>query len=174
MKLFNIFRRKNEVPALPSEEQLRLKALIEKCDVAALKDEFTAENVDVIIDQLTPLQQTIYGNCKALINHFVALGADVNKPFPDGNLPLNILCGEGDFEMAELLLKNKANPSLINKAKTAAIWYATTDVNPKLIKLLLSYNADPFIDTGNGMSSYELAKTMNLEEIIAIMEEFRK
>lgn len=174
MKLFEIFRRKKETPVLPVEEQLRLKGLIQQCDIALIEDEFNAKNIDISIDSLTPLQLAIYDNCEVLINHFIELGADVNKPFPDGNSPLIVACSEGRVETVELLLKNQANPFYINNSNTSAIWYATTDVNPKLVSLLLTYKADPFMDTGNGMSSYDLAKTMKLNEIVEIMENFRK
>ncbi|HTO37908.1 MAG TPA: ankyrin repeat domain-containing protein [Brumimicrobium sp.] len=173
-KLFKTFNKKKKILALPEAEQLRLRELIMRCDLDLITNEFTTDNVDILLEELTPFQWAIYENCEVLINHFIKLGADINRPYLDGNSALIIVCGQGSVELAEILLKNQASLSYINENKTSAIWYATTDVNPKLVRLLLEYGADPFTDTGNGKSSYEIAKIMHLEEIVAIMEEFRK
>ncbi|MFA5574145.1 MAG: ankyrin repeat domain-containing protein [Brumimicrobium sp.] len=172
MRIFNLFKKK-KVFSLSDEEQLRLKGLLMKCDKNLIASEFSTNNIDVIIDGLTPFQYAFQGKCDELMQYFIELGADVNKRFPDRSTALIVACGDGSYELAKLLIENGADVNLINDAKTAAIWYATTEINKQIVELLLDNGANPFIDSGNGISTYEMAKRMNLSEIIQLMDKYK-
>ena len=62
---------------------------------------------------------------------------------------LNIAVSDGYYEIAEVLLKNGANPNMLYKNNWTLLLTATNKNNLELVKLLLKYGAKKTIDTKN-------------------------
>ena len=67
----------------------------------------------------------------------IRAGADVNaQDTKYGYTPLMVAAKNGYFETVELLLRNKANPHLLDKAGRSALIHAQSRGNPQVVALL--------------------------------------
>jgi ankyrin repeat protein len=155
-----------------TEEQF--KFIIRSCDLNKALDVINQENLNNLIDGKSILQHAMECDCVDIIYLLINQGVNLNQLFTEGSTPLIVACEKINYELTEHLLKNGANPNGTNKNNMTAIWFSALDENEEFVKLLMSYGADPFVDSGNGMSTYDAAKQMDLDEIVELMDSLKK
>lgn len=91
-----------------------------------------------------------------MLKKLVELGADVNVHDLTGYTPLHhCLTGSGNrytMEMAEFLLDNGAKVNAVNRFGAPPLTECVMAQNLDFIKLLIRYNADPFLKDNDGCS----------------------
>ncbi|HHS8262949.1 TPA: ankyrin repeat domain-containing protein, partial [Legionella anisa] len=100
------------------------------------------------------------------VTYLLDNGADVNG---DGESPLFIAARLGNYALAEMFLKKKADPDIANKKSETPLLEAVRTGYSQMVELLLRYDADPnksnkddesplFIAVSNG--NHSLAETL--------------
>lgn len=98
-------------------------------------------------------------------------GANVNTTNYSGNTPLIIASGYGLKDIAEYLLKNKANVNVANNNfGQTALMVASTRGDVEIVKLLIAHKADVNLRTSLGTSACDYAKRNEHTEIIEILK----
>lgn len=110
--------------------------------------------------------QTLYalvldGDAKTVSGFlFMNPRANVDEPGPLGNTPLMIAAQMGNVDVAEMLLKRKANPNAVNRDGTTALALAAANRGGvPMCKLLIAYGANP--NTGSWSALLATAVTGN-------------
>ena len=94
-----------------------------------------------------------------------------NLDYVSGNGTALMSCiVKGNFEMADILLKNKANPNLADANGITALMYAVQFQNEKMVKLLLENKADKSIADKQGKTAFEYAVFSKNELIINLLK----
>ncbi|MGV3613136.1 MAG: ankyrin repeat domain-containing protein [Fluviicola sp.] len=155
-----------------TEEQFKL--VIRGCDLNKARDILNSENVNNQLNGKSILQHAMECDCIEIIYFIIDLGVNVNQTFSEGSTPLIVACEKNNYDLVEYLLKKEADPNTTNKNHMTAIWYTALDENETLVKLLMSYGANPFVDSGNGMSTYDAAKQMDLDEIVELIDSLKE
>ena len=73
---------------------------------------------------------------RGLIIRLINLGADINAPLSDGMTPLMRVVLGGSYELADILLKSGADPSMKNSNKKTALSIAKDRNEGKILRLL--------------------------------------
>lgn len=88
------------------------------------------------------MNMAVENNDIAKVKNFIASNSDINKQDSEGITPLLSCAYYNNYDICELLLKNKANPNLATfQNKLTPLHWASSNENIKLINLLLSYGA---------------------------------
>lgn len=102
------------------------------------------------------LLNATFKNDKILAKILLENGADPNVQFnyekSRKNTSLNHAVINNNFNMAELLLKYKANPNIKNRRGNTPLSIAVKKDNYNMVKLLLKYDANPNIQDKKGIS----------------------
>lgn len=121
------------------------------------KEELTVQDIEIFKKTIAwDLVQAVNENDVIKIQNVLKVNselANVQDPI-FGTTPLMWAVGAEKYESAKALLDNGANPNLISKIGTTALfeavsfsWYDTqANEDPKFVKLLLDYKADPNIN----------------------------
>lgn len=102
--------------------------------------------------EVTPLIMAIFDGDFELVDYLIKKGADVNLPCSKC-APLFLACERREYEIIELLLRNKANPNQISFSdKTPPIYIACYNNYIDIVQLLVKYGAnvnERRMDTGS-------------------------
>ena len=80
------------------------------------------------------------------------------------------LLGSKDYETIKFFLKYGANPNKIDRRSgMSPIIHAVLMTDSELVKLLLTYGADPALEGSGGFSAYDLARDMDQKEVVDII-----
>tara|TARA_B100000809_G_scaffold3549_1_gene3849 strand:+ start:52910 stop:53431 length:522 start_codon:yes stop_codon:yes gene_type:complete len=117
----------------------------------------------------TPLILACYRNQPKAAELLVTLGADLNY-ICDLGTALHAAVYKNDLEIAELLLlKKDININLMDSNKQTSLMMAVTSSSPKMVSLLLKYNADVAIVDTKGRTAFVHAMMQKNEEIIQLL-----
>ncbi|PIE97656.1 MAG: hypothetical protein CR988_06780 [Treponema sp.] len=112
------------------------------------------------------VRNDLFKMAKFLVTH----GADVDMISEDRNYSALMDATQvGDYKNAKMLLANGANPNLHSKDRQTALILAVGRNDPKLVKLLVDYGADPEYKDALGMSALKYAKLFNNAKILKIL-----
>lgn len=106
--------------------------------------------------------------CSIMINN----GVDVNTKNALGASPLHFACADGtdSLEVAELLLRNGANPSSVEASTGCTpLHYAALVPNVEYVQLLLRSGANPLAEDQEDYLPLDYAKDVYLSEHIALL-----
>ncbi len=139
------------------------------------------DNLSVLIDVntrdrygYTPIIVAIEAGNNEILKLLIENGADLKTEHPVfGKLTLHTACYYQNEEAVEILLK--ADPSLVNVKSGTDGWTpledATLKSNTKIIKLLLSYGANPLIKDNNGGTAMDMATEFGKGEIVKLLRD---
>lgn len=122
----------------------------------------------------TPIIVAIESGNNEILKLLIENGADLREKHPVfGRLTLHTACYFQNEEAAEILLK--ADPSLVNIKSGTDGWTplqdATLRSNTRLVKLLLSYGANPMIKDDNGGTAIDMATQFGKGEIVKLLRD---
>jgi ankyrin repeat protein len=106
------------------------------------------------LGNLTPLLLAARDNCVACIPILADGGADVNATDPDGYTPIMFAIINGHYDAAAALLEKGANPNLLHKSGSAAL-YAAVDFHT-----MPNSNRPSPKETDNHITSLDLIKLL--------------
>ena len=122
----------------------------------------------------TPIIVAIESGNNEILKLLIENGADLREKHPVfGRLTLHTACYFQNEEASEILLK--ADPSLVNIKSGTDGWTplqdATLRSNTRLVKLLLSYGANPMIKDDNGGTAIDMATQFGKGEIVKLLRD---
>jgi hypothetical protein len=94
---------------------------------------------------------------------------DVDANSPEGPALLGA-CYKGDVEMAELLIRYKANVNAVNAQGISGLMYAAMTKNVKLVMLLLNKGANKELAEKSGKKAIDYAHMSKSEEIVSLLK----
>ena len=100
------------------------------------------------------------------IKQWVGQCKNVDEVDENDRTPLHWAVMHNRIEIAKILLKKNANPSLLDSDRFNALHYASAAQNLKLCELLLSHKANPATNTNNGSSCIMLLVSKVCEDAI--------
>lgn len=77
----------------------------------------------------------------------------------------------GNKDVAEILLKYKANPNLLDKDNKSALMIAVINGNQPLVQILIEHGADLNIKNEYGKNAFEMAVAMDRRRVVKYLEE---
>lgn len=117
-------------------------------------------------DGKTPL---FYSRDNEMVTYWLQKDAMVDVADNDGRTALFDFLTKRDIKSVFTLLKNRANPNIMDKSSKTPILYAPNNV---FRKLLLQAGADPNVKTANGSTLLHLAVQKDNEEVINTLLEY--
>lgn len=150
--------------------------------------------------QITPLRAALSAQCLTLVNMLLAAGADpyalsltrdgrrtdMDRDFAQtqtqeiagavetatGRFAINKAALAGDFNYAESLLKRGLPPDSHDHNGSTALINAVKSGSPKIVKLLLSFKANPNLGSYDGaeFALHEALKKRDLRSVIALAQ----
>jgi ankyrin repeat protein len=115
---------------------LQLSVVYDQLNILKYLQEKTEKNVSYL------LALAIRYNRKEIIQHLFTLwNLEVNYLDNDLNTPLHIACYQSNYQIIEKLLKNKADPNMLNSHLFAPIDIASKNIDRKSVELLLSHKS---------------------------------
>ena len=87
--------------------------------------------------------------CFKIINNY-----DINTCDEVGNTLLTIACINGDFKIAQYLLKNGANPNCVNLYKNTPLHYALANHDYRIADLLIKNGAKDYLENKDGNTAW--------------------
>ena len=100
-------------------------------------------------------------------------GADIEQMDSDRETALLIAVNDvSNIAMARLLLERGANVNAKGKEGFSALHYAVAGNQPEMIALLLKHGADVEAKTGRGMTPRALAKALQKENDLAVLNSY--
>ncbi len=119
------------------------------------------------------LQSESINNHLTLVQKMIDMGANINDKVKMGGAyftPLDFAIRDNNIDVLKYLLKNGANPNIVNKYGTSL--NSAVDVNsPEIIELLFKYNADFNTYSKSNMPAIFLAIRENQPECVKIFLE---
>jgi ankyrin repeat protein len=127
--------------------------------------------VDAVVDGGTCLHQAIFTNNENLVKQLLESHANPNALYENRVTPLISAIDLHHWSIAKLLVLNGANidqkDALNNSPLSKAIFHY--DGQDEFISLLLSKGADPYLDLLNGYRPIDLAKSMQLQGLLELL-----
>lgn len=99
-------------------------------------------------NEWTPLLHAVHKNQVESVRTLIAAGADVNRPAPNGLIPLSLAATQGEAEIVEELLAAGADPRSRDSHGWTVLQRALGSGNPRVVEALL--RKDPDLRLGNG------------------------
>ncbi len=129
-------------------------------------------NVNILDgDDQTPLMYSIIYNKKEVFNWLLQQNVDVNICDRNGRTALEYAVQDNHINYAKTLLEEGAKASIKDGYGNTPLWRATFNSrgNYELVKLLVSYGADPQSKNNSGMSPLDFATQIDDAELINIL-----
>lgn len=104
------------------------------------------------------------------VEHLIKEGIDVNYQVGDNKDVALSWCYDDKLNIAELLLKNKANPNRLSKQGYHPLIVAMENSNYQLARLLIKYNSDLNIEDEEGDSFLNYLISKNLKNWIPFVD----
>jgi ankyrin repeat protein len=126
---------------------------------------------------LTPLLIAVMINHAEAVHILLAAGADPNVCGDEGDSPLRFCAQEGLLEMARLLLHCGAHKIIHEAGGMAgmnALGWAVTRLDIDMVRLLLSYGADPTVEDADRMTVFDHLRVRSPLEDPADQERLRE
>lgn len=111
----------------------------------------------------TPLHLASGYNRVKIVQHLLALGADVNAKDKGGLVALHNACSYGHYEVAKLLIEHQANPNTSDMWAFTPLHEAVQKNRSEVCSLLLAYKAQPLIANCYNKTAFDLAKEASLD-----------
>lgn len=108
-----------------------------------------------------------------ILNWLISNGADVNHKDRIGNSSLHFCGEEQNIEAARILLKNGANPNILNEHENTPLWTALFNAKGRfeLVKLLMINGANPTLKNKYGTSADDMAIKIYNKTIDELIQE---
>lgn len=120
-------------------------------------------------DGYTPLILACYRSNNDVAVFLIENGAIIDENSPMGTALMAAVV-KGNIEMADLLLKKKANVNSFDANGTSSLIYAVQFNNVEILRLLLEYKADKTHKDNDGKTAFEHAVFSGNEEIINLLK----
>ncbi len=129
--------------------------------------EFLKSHPSATWDGGTALHVAVEAKASHHIQLIVNLGINVNAHNNNGLTALHDACGGSDFESVNALLNAGCSPNTSSSNGATPLCIAVTFMdNPQIVKLLLSFNADPNLSTLNAQNAIKYAQSMGKIELL--------
>ena len=113
----------------------------------------------------------------SMVRQLIRSGVDIDTPNSSGRSPLHIAVERQLHGLAELLLETGADPNLHDKADErwnhgadTPLHQATHGADERMIRLLLSYKADPNVRNLRGLSPVDIAEARNQPHLVRLLK----
>lgn len=111
---------------------------------------------------LTPLHYSLWMEYDELSDYLINRGADINLPDYNGSTPLHYSCFDGLYKISKILLNKGADVNIQNNKGITPLYYACRRYDSfLLVKLLLTFNADPYLKTKEELFSLYIFRLCN-------------
>jgi ankyrin repeat protein len=130
-------------------------------------------------DGRTPLMHAVLAESPdpEIIRLLISLGANVDSS-DNGQqwTALHFAARDQKFEIIQILLKNGARIDPSDIFGNSPLWRCVMNNSPdvRIVKLLLENGADPQKQNKNGKSPWDITQMLGNDEIIDVMQEYRK
>jgi len=108
------------------------------------------------------------GNFKALIEFFKN-GGDVNYKNHEGHSLLMVAASNDHWGLCYWLIRNGADVNAIDLSGNTILMAACLRGFGRIVRLLLSFGADPFIQNAYGLTAMDYAKSFKHDEVIHVL-----
>ena len=137
-----------------------------------------AEGADIDLkdgDGRTPLMYASFNGHSGIMQKLISKDAMVNQSDNYGRTPL-MFASSGPYpEAVRLLLKNQADPNLLDKEEHfTALMYAAAEGQTEIVKILLTFKADPGKKDVDGDDAMTFARNNGHNEIVNLLQPFMK
>ncbi|HMV42332.1 MAG TPA: ankyrin repeat domain-containing protein [Leptospiraceae bacterium] len=119
------------------------------------------------------LADAVYEHNLYSVKYALATGAGINekKSFYGNHTALMIACKEGNYEIAEWLLENGADPNMTTRDGHTALMLAAYNRYPDIVKLLLKHKANVNIVSKRGHTALSETTRTDSEKIKGFLKE---
>ena len=97
---------------------------------------------------------------------YIQMGLSLNRRSKDGESLLAICCKSGNSEIAQLLVNNNVNLTVLEENNETYLYLACKNNNIALVKLFIKSNVSPLINSADNKSCLEWACDYNNREMI--------
>lgn len=137
-----------------------------------------AEGSDINLkdeDGRTALMYASFNGHSGIMQNLISKGAIVNQSDNYGRTAL-MFASSGPYpEAVRLLLKNQADPNLVDKEEHfTALMYAAAEGQTEIVKILLTFKADPRLKDIDGDNALTFARNNGHNEIVTLLQPFLK
>lgn len=116
------------------------------------------------------LELAILSDMKSTTQKLIEYNADVNALDDKSNTPLMAAASKGYSDIVQMMLDKGARINAVDSEGTTALMDAISAGHTDTAKLLIEKGADTSISQNNGMTAFLLAKNMNAQELVKILE----
>jgi uncharacterized protein len=117
----------------------------------------------------TPLILACYRGNMPVAEYLAKTVKNINYK-SDSGTALAAIAVKGNVSLADILLKNNADPNISDSAGMTPLLYAIQFKNRELIQLLIKYKADKNLKDKDGKSPFEYAVATKDQEIINLFK----
>jgi len=122
---------------------------------------------------LTALHWAAFDNDPKKVQLLVKHGADINaQDLIRGGTPLLSSTALKSFDAAEILIKLKADPNIMDDKGNTPLHYATQRGHSRLVKMLVDHGANIHLENRDGYSPVDLSRNRNSRKIFELLKGF--
>jgi ankyrin repeat protein len=161
-------------PLIPYDSLRRMRSLVKRDALEELNHMLEDHGVDAKdSDGRTALMHASLFGKDDLVKDLIERGADVNNQDKIGYSCLHHCALEISTGAAQHLLKNHADPNLLDEHDNGPLWVALMNAkgNFELVKLLVEHGADPEVENLYERNAYDLAETLYKKDLDELLEE---
>ena len=122
--------------------------------------------------KFTPLHFASYYNLPKIVQLLLKKNANTSiKTKKEGEIPLHLACRKGNFEIVEILLKNRFRDNIINQRKSdnKISLHLASITSSLCTQILLKYNVSKYLKDNNGYEPSKLALIYGREDIFEMI-----
>jgi ankyrin repeat protein len=120
---------------------------------------------------MTPLHYAVNANNLKIVVYLLSLGANPNAISAEGAMPLHLAIQKGDNRIVECLIAKDADIEARDPYGYTPLHIALDRSYPNIAEKLVAKGADKAAKTKEGRTPYIIAKMMNDQESMALLEE---